>query len=63
MDNFTKRRLNDGLILRAQQRASYRKPYRSTLPGDPNRATQPRPAARRPRGDRPNDAIDPGDSL
>jgi hypothetical protein len=61
MDNFTKHRLNDEAILRAQQRASHQKPYHNTLPGDPSRASQPRPAHHRPRGDWPNDAIDPGD--
>jgi len=61
MDNFTKHRLNDGVILRAQQRAGYRKPYRNTLRDDTSRAAQPRPPARGPRGDWPDDAIDPQD--
>jgi hypothetical protein len=61
MDNFTKHRLNDEAILRAQQRASHRKPYHNTLPGDPSPARQPRHAHHRPREEWPNDAIDPGD--
>jgi hypothetical protein len=47
MDNFTKHRLNDEAIRRAQERASHRKPSHP-LPGDPKRTSLTSPAANRP---------------
>jgi len=53
VDNFTKHRLNDEAIRRAQERASHRKASHS-LPGDPRRTSVGGPAASlqgRPQGE------------
>jgi hypothetical protein len=56
MDHFNKHRLNDEAVLRAQERASLRKPSH-TLPGDPRRAGRPAPA-QQPLVRWPKDSLD-----